>query len=185
MKKLRYIFIFVFGLFLALTGCQTQRIKTLNAKKVQLSMNVSGKQINANSSLRVVTDSCIVLSVNPILGMEIVRLELTPQQVCVIDKVNRRYATLTYPEVRDLLDKNPKLKAYKNQINYTTLQKYLLRYASKSTKKRTPIVFQASDLFNVELALTFLQVEMNQPLHINPTNLIRYNQVSIDKMLSL
>lgn len=43
-------------------------------------------------------DSLIILSVTPMLGIELFRLEATPERIVVVDKMQRRYLSCTYEE---------------------------------------------------------------------------------------
>lgn len=44
-------------------------------------------------------DSLIILSVTPMLGIELFRLEATPEEVVVVDKMQRRYIRCSYEDI--------------------------------------------------------------------------------------
>jgi len=46
--------------------------------------------------MQTVRDSMLVISVMPLLGMEMLRLEATPEQMTAIDKMHGQYAVTTY-----------------------------------------------------------------------------------------
>ncbi len=73
---------------------------TMSAGKAKFSLNYEQKQMSANGSVTFVKDSIFIVSVQPLLGIELLRLEATPQQLTVIDKMNKRYVQLTYVEVK-------------------------------------------------------------------------------------
>ncbi len=121
-----HLYIYVGVLCLCLVGCHTQRtttkvshrlskvqqvvdktisaqpvFETLEARKVRIGIEYAGQKVNLNGSMTAITDSIILLSVQPILGIEMIRIELTPQHILIIDKMNRRYVETTYAEVAD------------------------------------------------------------------------------------
>ena len=57
----------------------------------------------ANGSLKVCRDEVIQLSVAPILGIEVARLELTPQGLLLVDRMNKRFVRASFAEVSQLL----------------------------------------------------------------------------------
>ena len=51
--------------------------------------------------MQTVHDSMIVISVMPMLGMEMMRVEATPTQIIAIDKLHGRYAKATFADPRE------------------------------------------------------------------------------------
>ena len=74
-------------------------IRTMQVKRMQLTLEYGGQQMSGNASLNLVCDSAITVSVQPLLGIELYRIELTRSDMCLIDKLNRRYCRLTYEEL--------------------------------------------------------------------------------------
>ncbi len=122
MKYWRYIFIF--AMLCGLASCHTQKRAThanrritveqqvvqqvieaqpffqaVEATKVRVGITYAGQKMNINGSLANLTDSLLIFSVQPLLGIEMFRVELTPEQILVIDKMNRRFVPLTYAEL--------------------------------------------------------------------------------------
>lgn len=81
-----------------LQNAQTAKYLT---SRVKVNINVSGKSINCNGRLNMKRDDVIQLSLS-FLGFEIGRLEFTPQNVLLIDRVNKQYCRANYSEVRFL-----------------------------------------------------------------------------------
>ncbi len=73
--------------------------QTAEASKVRVGVSYAGQKISVNGSITVITDSIIVLSVQPLLGIEMFRVDLTPQQILVVDKMNRKYTEMSYAEL--------------------------------------------------------------------------------------
>ncbi|MBQ8100020.1 MAG: DUF4292 domain-containing protein [Paludibacteraceae bacterium] len=75
---------------------------TAQAQKVKVTIDYQQRQISANGSINVVCDSMMVLSVQPLLGIELFRIEVGKQYITVVDKMNRRYAQLSYSTVQEM-----------------------------------------------------------------------------------
>ncbi len=73
--------------------------QTAEATKVRVGITYAGQKISINGSISVITDSIISLSVQPLLGIEMLRIDLTPEQILVVDKMNRRYVEMNYTEL--------------------------------------------------------------------------------------
>lgn len=55
-----------------------------------------------NGNIRIRRDEVIQLSLAPVLGIEIGRLEISPEGLLVIDRVNKRYVQVSFEEIKDL-----------------------------------------------------------------------------------
>ncbi len=124
MKRLnRYLLVVIAGLCLA--ACHTQKttttttprritkeqqlvqqviaaqplFQTAEATKARVGITFAGQKMNINGTISIITDSIIMLSVQPLLGIEMFRIDLTPQQILVVDKMNRRYVEMSYAEL--------------------------------------------------------------------------------------
>ena len=73
-----------------------QDVISANAK-VKLS-GVGGKNLSVNGKLQMKRDNVIRISLR-FLGMEVGLLEFTPQDVLVIDRINKQYVRATYSDV--------------------------------------------------------------------------------------
>lgn len=104
------------------TGCRTQRestrplaesdrelferiaeqalpFHTLSAR-MDVDLDLPGQQLGSRVELRMVRDSALQLSVQPLLGIEMFRLLLTTDSVKVIDRMNKRYLAEDYGKLR-------------------------------------------------------------------------------------
>ncbi len=119
-KIFRYITLLSAVLILA--GCHTQQAgqkhrashdrqvveKTLAAQPIfqtldanmQLKLTAAGNSFSSNGRLQAICDSMMVLSVQPMLGIELFRIEFTTAEMRIIDKMNHRYATVAYQEIQ-------------------------------------------------------------------------------------
>ena len=69
---------------------------------LELLMGKKGKT-KVNASLRIRRGEVIQLSITPILGIEVARLELTPQGLLLVDRMNKRFVRASFTEVSQLL----------------------------------------------------------------------------------
>lgn len=61
------------------------------SSKLRLTARLNGKETSVNGSLKMKRDELIQLSVAPILGIEVARIEITRDSVLVLDRINRQY----------------------------------------------------------------------------------------------
>lgn len=73
---------------------------SMQAQKSRFSINYEQRQISSNGTISLISDSLFIIALQPILGIELYRLEATKSEVLVIDKMNKRYASMTYPELQ-------------------------------------------------------------------------------------
>lgn len=84
--------------------------------KVKVTITQDGKDITTNGSLRMRYDDVIQITlVDPVVGMmEVGRLELSPDNVLIIDRVNKRYVSTTYEDFAELKNRNIDFKTIQN-----------------------------------------------------------------------
>ena len=76
------------------------RYQTLS-QRVQLNMEWNASRYSMNGSIRVWRNEMVAISVQPMLGIEMVRVEATPDSIWVFDKMNRSYIAMEYGELRE------------------------------------------------------------------------------------
>lgn len=118
MKKLIQIIGCICLTALLLTACKSSRtaVKTELPKearylssKLQVTIPGGGGSMMATGSMKLVEGERVQLSVlMPIFRTEIARLELTPDEVLLIDRMNKRYVRATREELKEVLPPNAK-----------------------------------------------------------------------------
>ncbi|MBR1667576.1 MAG: DUF4292 domain-containing protein [Bacteroidaceae bacterium] len=95
--------------------------------KVRVTITQNGKDITTNGNLRMRYDDVIQITLfDPLLGIaEVGRMELSPDNVLIIDKVNRRYTSTTYDEFSALKSRN---------IDFKTIQDFFWKEAQNGDK---------------------------------------------------
>ena len=75
---------------------------TANVSKLNISLQAGGQNLNSPATCRIYRDSVIHLSIQPFMGIEVFRLELSKPYARVIDKMNSTYYEMTYDEMAKL-----------------------------------------------------------------------------------
>lgn len=120
-------------LVVGLSGCKTSRKVTSSlgeprflSSKVQLTIPNKGGTITVNGTMKLVSGERVQLSLlMPILRSEVARLEITPDDVLVVDRMGKRYVQATRKELKDVLPK---------KADFAHLEKMLLRLPNPVAK---------------------------------------------------
>ncbi|MGL4851335.1 MAG: DUF4292 domain-containing protein [Phocaeicola sp.] len=77
-------------------------IEELSAK-MALTVNLEGKSATkVSGTLRMRKDEAIQISVAPLLGIEVGRIEMTPDRLLAIDRLNKRYVEVSFGELKEM-----------------------------------------------------------------------------------
>ena len=81
---------------------------TLYFKKVEISVDENGTTRSVKANIFVKKDSCIVVSVLPLMGIELFRVSLENDRIRIIDRLNRKIIVTGYEIISDrfLVDMN-------------------------------------------------------------------------------
>ena len=145
-------------LVIGLSGCKTSRKVTSSlgeprflSSKVQLTIPNKGGTITVNGTMKLVSGERMQLSLlMPILRSEVARLEITPDDVLVVDRMGKRYVRATRKELKDVLPK---------KADFAHLEKMLFEAAKpggKASLEKGKIVL--TDFSDKEISLTPTQV---------------------------
>lgn len=69
---------------------------TANISKMSIDLTINQQSWSLYGSLRMKTDTVIILSLQPLFGYEMLRIELYPEQIRIFDKLNRKYVESNY-----------------------------------------------------------------------------------------
>ncbi|MGP1437135.1 MAG: DUF4292 domain-containing protein [Phocaeicola sp.] len=67
--------------------------------KMNLTLTQSVKEINVSGSLKMKRDEVILISIAPVLGIEVARAEITPAGILVVDRIHKRYVKVPFEEL--------------------------------------------------------------------------------------
>ncbi len=151
----------------------TTRYQTLS-QRAQVTLQYDQHQYNMSSQVRIWRNELAVVSVQPMLGIEMVRMEATPDSLWIFDKMNRQYVALTYTDIQNTLNTN---------LSYKQIQEFLSRPIQK---KQEPICMEfRSGNHQLKLACTFSNREQNTLQAPTRTKTNKYKRVTLREILPL
>lgn len=141
-------------------------------QNARVTVNKDGSKFSSAVNMQVVRDSMLVISVTPLLGIELYRLEATPFEIIGIDKMQGQYARATYHEINRKLTPN---------LNWDTLQELCSAELPLGSERARLIYTFGDDV--VELVVEYPMRRLDTPVRITAQPLNRYTQVDISKWL--
>jgi hypothetical protein len=147
--------------------------QTVQVTNTLLAIEVDGQTYNVTCQMQAVRDSMIVVSVMPVLNMELLRLEITPEEALVIDKMNHRYTRLELAKAQSSV-----LPA----LRWDDLQ----RVASGSGGAQAGETMSLGYNFrghSLQLKVTFGTIAYDAPVHLRRLKLNNYEFVDIMALL--
>ncbi|MDR3705545.1 MAG: DUF4292 domain-containing protein [Paludibacteraceae bacterium] len=72
------------------------KIETADFSNITVAFNVNGSSMSTRASMRIIKDSIVQISIQPMLGIEVARINLTKKGFLLLDKINNRYFTADY-----------------------------------------------------------------------------------------
>lgn len=173
------------GFAIGLTGCHTQKVAVqpqptepakeketlwhtclMQGAKVTLTMD--GQTITANCTMQVVRDSMLVISVMPILGIEVYRLEATPEELIAIDKMNHQYLKTDYARI--------------NRYVTPSLTWEDLQQIASNEVVGGPFIGYAIGEKTIALKITYPEKQTDVPVCMLHIDLSRYEQVVVENL---
>ena len=176
-------FLLLLSLVVGLSGCKTSRKATSSlgeprylSSKVQLTIPNKGGSITVNGTMKLVSGERMQLSfLMPIIRSEIARLEITPDDVLVIDRMGKRYVQASRKELKDILPK---------KADFAHLEKMLFD-ASKPGGK-TSLTGKELGIPSLEKGKIVLSDFSNKEISLTPTQVSsRYAKVEWTELLEM
>lgn len=177
--KRRIIYTLLVIITIALSSCSVSRravskYQTLS-QRAQVTLEWGEKQYSMSGVVRVWRDELVVMSIQPMFGIEMVRVEATQDSVWIFDKMNRRYTSLAYNELA---------KVANTKINYKTIQEFASDPITDDKKSKMKMEFDYGK-HHMQLLCKFSNREYNtlQPPAQTKTN--KYKRVSLREILPI
>ena len=172
------------ALLLCLTGCQTGRRATgpslkesaCLSSKVKLTVPSKQSVLTVHGTMKLVRGERMQLSfLMPILRTEVARIEVTPDEVLLVDRMGKRYVHATRRELRGVLPK---------KADFAHLEKLL--YAAARPDGKTVVTAESLGLYKIEGGKLEFSDFSTQPLTLKPTQLSsKYEEVEWQELLHL
>lgn len=141
-------------------------------QSARATVNKDGTKFSTSITMQTVRDSMLVISVTPMFGVELYRLEATPLEVVGFDKIHGQYARATYAEL------NRKLTP---ELNWDILQQ-LCSAELPTGNERARLLYTFGD-DAIELIIDYTPRRLDGTVRINALPLDRYTQVDISRWL--
>jgi hypothetical protein len=83
---------------------QSFQYHTLSARVQFDIVMASGKEMNSRAQLKILKNDRLQISVQPLLGIEAFRAELTPDSIKIVDRLNRRFLVESIDNIQEGMD---------------------------------------------------------------------------------
>lgn len=150
----------------------TGRWHTFQTPNAMVSLTMGKQDMNVKCQVQAVWDSILIVSVSPVLGIELLRAEVTPNNLLLVDKMHKRYSLVTYEEANQLIVP---------AISYNDLQD-ICTGAIPINATNGQIAYRANGQ-NVRLSVKCSQSKIDAPLHIQRMTMQSYTQVNLKTLL--
>lgn len=144
------------------------------SQRAQLTLSWNQQRYGLNSTIRIWHDELILVSVQPMPGIEMMRLEADRDSVWVMDKMNKKYVALAYSEI----EKQTGVK-----MNYRTLQEMLSKPITEEKEHVAWIINMGKR--QAKLSCRFFNREYNTLSAATRTKTDKYQRVSIKEILPI
>lgn len=122
--------------------------------------------------MQTVHDSMIVISVMPMLGMEMMRVEATPTQIIAIDKLHGRYAKATFADLNRQLTPS---------LNWDILQQLCTAELPTGPEKARLVYTFGKE--RLELIINYPSRKLDVPVRMTNQRLTKYTEIDVSKFL--
>lgn len=178
MTKRIYIYIVI---LMMLAGCGTKkkvspiipqesvhRWHTCLIRNAQATVEMGNNKLSASITMQAVRDSLVVISVMPMMGIEMMRIEATPKEVICIDKLHGQYAVASYEVFNQHI--TPKL-------TWKILQEICsAELPNGETKARLHYVFKKQ---TIEIQIQYPERQLDSPIRIQKQPTHKYKKIDI------
>ena len=184
MKRI-VLFMFMMSCFLLLSGCGAKK-KIVNPEPApvvpswhtcliqgaQGTVITDEERISASMTMQTVHDSMLVISIMPLLGMEMLRIEATPTEFIAIDKFHGQYTTATYADLNRQLTP---------ELNWDVLQQLCAAELPTGSEKAR-LVYQFGNE-TVEIVVNYTPRKIDVPVRVSHIKLDKYTKVDVSRFL--
>ena len=131
-------------------------------------LTIDEEIISANCTMQVVRDSMLVISVMPMLGIEVYRIEATPDELIAINKLNHQYLRTDYQQV--------------NRYVTPPLRWEDLQQIASNELPGGPFEGYAIGEKTIALKITYPEKQTDVPVRTQHIDLSRYEQVVVENL---
>ena len=183
LKTFRFLS-FMLLMIVGLSGCKTTRQagSSLPSKeaylssKVQLTIPHKEAVFTVNGTMKLKSGERMQISfLMPILRSEVARMEVTPDEILLVDRMGKRYVQTTRKELKNVLPK---------KVDFAHLEKLL--YAASKPKGKKILTATELGIPSMEKGQIEFSNFSDKPFSISPTELsAKYKKVELSELLEL
>ena len=180
-------FVYLLLVVVVLAGCKSsKRLATSETKapvsgylasKLQLTIpNKGGGSMSVGGTMKMKTHERVQVSLlMPILRTEVARIEITPDEVLLVDRMNRRFVRATKEELKGMLPKN---------AEFSRLEKILMDASLPGGK--TELTGKDIGIPSLEKAKVQLYEFSTKEFSMTPTELTaKFRQVPLEELVKM
>lgn len=180
-------FVYLLLVVVVLAGCKSSKrlatsetkapVSSYLASKLQLTIpNKKGGSVSVGGTMKMKTHERVQVSLlMPILRTEVARIEITPDEVLLVDRMNRRFVRATKEELKGMLPKN---------AEFSRLEKILMDASLLGGK--TELTGKDIGIPSLEKAKVQLYEFSTKEFSMTPTELTaKYNQVPLEVLVKM
>ncbi len=184
MKRVVYLLLLV---VVVLTGCKSSKHPALSKTKASVPSYLTsrlqftipdkkGGSMSVGGTMKMKTRERVQVSLlMPILRTEVARIEITPDEVLMVDRMNRRFVRATKDELKGLLPKN---------AEFARLEKILISASLPGGK--TELTGKDVGIPSLEKAKVRLYEFSTKEFSMTPTELsAKYTQVPLEVLVKM
>lgn len=153
---------------------EPRRYETLH-QRANATLQLDQHQYTMASTIQLWRNKLIIFSLQPMLGIEMVRVEATKDSVWLFDKMNRRYTTLAYSDFEGQIHPTP---------SYKLIQDFVTTPHTPTIKTNNQVNFSANG-HRLAITCTFSNREYNTLKEPKQLDTRKYRRVSLREVLPL
>ena len=170
-------------LAVGLAGCKTSRHSSslsgesaCLSSKVQLTVPHKDATLTVNGTMKLKKEECMQISfLMPILRTEVARMEVTPDEILLVDRMGKRYVQATRKELKDVLPK---------KADFAHLEKMLFEAAKPGGK--ASLTGKELGIPSLEKGKIVLTDFSDKEISLTPTQVSsRYTKVEWTELLEM
>lgn len=180
-------FIYLLLVVVILSGCKSSKhlgmkekveVPTISYLSSKLQLTIPGKNgsLTVGGNMKMKSHERVQISLlMPILRTEVARIEITPDEVLLVDRMNKRFVRATKEELKEILPKN---------AQFSSLEKILMNASLPGGK--TELTGKELGIPSLEKAKVELYEFSTKEFTITPAELnARYTQVSLEELMKM
>ena len=132
--------------------------------------------LTVNGTMKLKKEECMQISfLMPILRTEVARMEVTPDEILLVDRMGKRYVRATRKELKDVLPK---------KADFAHLEKLL--YAASKPNGKKVLTGKELGIPSLEKGKIELSNFSDKPFALTPTQLSqKYKEVELEELLEM